>query len=164
MLYAFNEEPFTFVGYPTNNGRGSFAEIPISFGIMSVTENKEAIWEALSQMFFNSDFQLELSRDQIGVPVISEAVDRLMELDENANNSINAKCMISESLSLSISDEPKASIYDFINRLEIDPFVNKNIEQIIKEESDYVFNGERNIDEFVNIIKSRIGLYMSETQ
>ncbi len=35
---------------------------------------------------------------------------------------------------------------------------------IIKEESDYVFNGERTIDEFVNIIKSRIGLYMSETQ
>jgi len=56
-----------------------------------------------------------------------------MELDENANNSINAKCMISENLSLRISDEQKAGIYDFINRLEIAPLVNKNIEQIIKE-------------------------------
>lgn len=52
MLYSFDNESVTFVGYPTNNSRGSYAEIPISFGIMSVAENKEAVWEALSQMFF----------------------------------------------------------------------------------------------------------------
>ena len=65
---------------------------------------------------------------------------------------------------MKFSDEQKQILYDYINRVEIDPFVNKNIEQIIKEESDYVFNGERSIDEFIEIINSRIGLYLSETQ
>ncbi len=167
ILTAFKDAPVTFVGYPTNNGRGSFTDIPISLGILSNTKNKEAVWEAVSEMFFNTEFLRRLSEYEVGIPVTKKAVDKLMKLSEYEEMSINKGIIVwdeDEEEKMKFSDEQKQMLYDYINRVEIDPFVNKNIEQIIKEESDYVFNGERGIDEFIEIINSRIGLYLSETQ
>ena len=172
IVCFYENNPVTFVGYPTNSGSGSYTDIDLSFGIVSNSDNKETAWKALSQMFFSNEFLVELNKLNVGIPVTKKAVNKLLNQDEYAENTINKAVSVNkqvglneyEQVDLKISEEQKQQLYDYINRIKIDPFVNKNIEQIIKEESDYVFNGERTIDEFVNIIKSRIGLYMSETQ
>ncbi|MDO4864823.1 MAG: extracellular solute-binding protein, partial [Ruminococcus sp.] len=61
VLMDFQNEQMTFVGYPTNNGRGSYTDVTGGFAIMTNSPHKEEAWGAISQLFFGSTFQEEIS-------------------------------------------------------------------------------------------------------
>ena len=63
-----------------------------------------------------------------------------------------------------LTEEQKQQFSYLLSSIVIDPFINVSIEYIIKEESDYVFDGGRTIDECIDILQNRIGLYLSETE
>lgn len=179
VLMNFQNEPMTFVGYPTNNGRGTYTDVTAGFGIMTNSKHKEEAWGAISRLFFGSAFQSDISMHAYGIPVKKSTVKNLLELegaettsqssDEYAKqsrdmSSINSAVELPDGTELKLSDEQKQQLEYFLNNLEIDPFVNNNMEQIIKEESDYVFEGERSTEQCSDILQNRIGLYLSETQ
>ena len=65
---------------------------------------------------------------------------------------------------MTLSDAQRKQLSDLVTSFEIDPFVSPNMEWMIKEESDYVFEGERSAEQCADILQNRIGLYLSETQ
>ena len=179
VLMNFENEPMTFVGYPTNNGRGTYTDVTGGFGIMTNSNHKKEAWGAVSRLFFGSTFQSDISLHAYGIPVKRSTVKNLLELegaemtyqssDGSAKqsrdmSSINSAVELPDETVLKLSAEQKKQLEDFLNDLEIDPFVNRNMEQIIKEESDYVFESERSTQQCVDILQNRIGLYLSETQ
>lgn len=163
ILRNFQHEPFTFVGYPTDNGSGTYTDINSAFGIMSNSSHKNEAWEVLSQLVFSTSFQTEISDYHYGVPVSKKAVENLLELSEYNGRSINADITLPDGSTMKLTEEQKQQFVDFLDNLVIDPFVNTAMEQIIKQESDYVFEGERSIDECVNNLQNRFELYLSET-
>ncbi|MBR5684099.1 MAG: extracellular solute-binding protein [Ruminococcus sp.] len=179
VLMNFQNEPMTFVGYPTNNGRGTYTDVTGGFAIMTNSKHKKEAWGAISRLFFGSTFQSDISLHAYGIPVKKSTVKNLLELegaevfsqsfDDSGKqsrdmSSINSAVELPDGTELKLSAEQKKQLEDFLNELEIDPFVNRNMEQIIKEESDYVFEGERSVEQCVDILQNRIGLYLSETQ
>ena len=183
ILRTFGNEPMTFVGYPTNNGCGSYTDVAGGFGIMAGSEHKEAAWEALSELFFSDDLQREISDHGYGVPVRRSTFESLLSKSEygqssqapaveasaTGGKSNEMKTVVSpfecpDGSEITLSDEQLRQLADFLSSVKIDPFVNPAMEQIIKEESDYVFEGERSIQQCVDILQNRIGIYLSETQ
>ncbi|SEK28712.1 ABC-type glycerol-3-phosphate transport system, substrate-binding protein [Ruminococcus sp. YRD2003] len=180
ILRTFGNEPMTFVGYPTNNGKGSYAEISCGFGIMENSKHKEEAWQAISELFFSDDFQREISDYSYGVPVRKNTLESLLHPETTSDitsaedasagakppfdTSITASVEVPNGELMRLNSEQIRQLGDFLENLEIDPFVDPAMEQIIKEESDYVFEGERTIDQCVNILQNRIELYLSESQ
>lgn len=163
-LYNFKNEPISFVGYPTDNGKGTIVKIDTAFGITSTGKHQEEAWDALSQLVFNSETQKEISDRSHGIPVKKSVMNELFDLSENIENSINAPVTLPDGSEMKLSEEQNNQLKNFIENVKIEPFVNTYIEQIIKEESDYVFDGNRSIDECVNILQNRFELYLSEKQ
>ena len=162
ILMDFGHDPFTYVGYPTDNGKGTITEAGAAFGIMENSENKSEAWEVLSQVIFSDSFLKDVSSSYYGVPVKKSVVDSLLEAE--GESSVNAAVTLNDGSTDSLSAEQKQQFADFITSVEIDPFVNTLMETIIKEESDYVFEGERSVDECVDILQNRFELYLSETE
>ena len=129
---------------------------------MENSENKSEAWEVLSQVIFSDSFLKDVSSSYYGVPVKKSVVDSLLEAE--GESSVNAAVTLNDGSTDSLSAEQKQQFVDFITSVEIDPFVNTLMENIIKEESDYVFEGERSVDECVDILQNRIELYLSETE
>ena len=183
VLRTYVNEPMTFVGYPTNNGRGSYTEISGGFGIMANSNHKEEAWGAVSELFFSDEFQREISDYGYGVPVRRSTFESLLSrsgYEQSADDtpvetaaaegkSNEMKTLVSafecpDGSEKSLSDAQIQQLSDFLSRLKIDPFVDPSMEHIIKEESDYVFEGERSVQQCVEILQNRIGLYLSETE
>ncbi len=180
ILRNFADEPFTFVGYPTNSGSGTYASVPSAFGIMANSKHKDEAWVVLSELFFGTTFQTEISDNAYGIPVRKNVVENLLSLDADAGQpseseeetspkkpmptSIRAPVELPDGTQMRLSDAQIKQLSDFITSLEIDPFVSPNMEWMIKEESDYVFEGERSAEQCADILQNRIGLYLSETQ
>ncbi|MDO4863941.1 MAG: hypothetical protein Q4A05_07215, partial [Ruminococcus sp.] len=112
-------------------------------------------------------------------PVKKSTVAKLMELGSSEPNprssdesvkrssdmsSINSPVELPDGTTMTLSDEQKQQLTDLLDSIKIDPFVNSAMEQMIKEESDYVFEGERSAEQCADILQSRIGLYLSETE
>jgi hypothetical protein len=96
--------------------------------------------------------------------VKKSVINELFDLSENIENSINAPVTLPDGSEMKLSEEQNNQLKNFIENVKIEPFVNTYIEHIIKEESDYVFDGNRSIDECVNILQNRFELYLSEKQ
>ena len=180
VLMNFYNEPMTFVGYPTDSGKGSYADIMTGFGIMTYCEQKEKVWEALSMLIFDSEFQTMINNHFYGIPVKKSVIESLFLSAKNDNASsvtvseenekkstdisINAPYEFPDGTELRLTEKQKQQLSDLIYNIEIDPFVNRMMEYIIKEESDYFFEGERTKSECIDILQNRIGIYLSENQ
>ena len=180
VLCNFADEPFTFVGYPTNSGKGTYASVPSAFGIMSNSKHKAEAWDVLSQLFFGTTFQTEISNNAYGIPVRKSVVEDLLNgagySEQTAPSeeetspkkpmsiSIKAPVELPDGSQMTVSDAQIKQLSDLVTSFEIDPFVSPNMEWMIKEESDYVFEGERSAEQCADILQNRIGLYLSETQ
>jgi len=163
MLRCFGNEPVTFVGYPTSSGKGSYADVADAFGIMANSPHQSEAWDVLAQTIFSDEFQMDLNTYSYGVPVSKNAVEELMSGFGAPFKSTKPEAPVNEEQRV-LTEEQKQQFYDLLSSIVIDPFINVSIEYMIKEESDYVFDGGRNIDECIDILQNRIGLYLSETE
>ena len=51
----FNNEPVTFVGYPSNTGHGGLLSMNSNFSILSNATDKDACWTLIKEFFKESD-------------------------------------------------------------------------------------------------------------
>lgn len=167
---VFNED-MCIVGIPSVDGNGVMMSCDNGFAIMANSSNKDTAWEFISQ-FFDEDYQ---TGDRMyNIPSLKSALtkklDEAMEkpywIDSDgkkteyedtyyiANEEIKIPCLSKEERdeleNMIFSAKAKGLSY------------NEDIYNIVQEESEAYFNGERSAKETLDLIQSRCSIILSE--
>jgi ABC-type glycerol-3-phosphate transport system substrate-binding protein len=178
FIMAAVGEPITFIGYPTEVGfSGHYMQTGNgSFGISAKSKHQEGAWEFLQ-------FQLlQEADDRDGFPVRKDALENLFtdamtpiyQTDENGNQILDENGNPVERIRDGISDGINSIMWYAATEQEIDTLRTmideakpldagiSAIMNIIQEESAAYFTGQKTLNEVVELIQNRVGLYEKE--
>ena len=137
-------EPFTFIGFPAENGSGSFfACSTLHLGISSDSDKKELAWEFLKTAL-SSKYQEELA-NSLYVPVRKDIMESRLQKEV-------ASKIVQEQY-LQMVSQPLV----FIG-------YNADVAEIILEEGTACFDGQRTVEEAAERIQNRVTLFLSEIE
>lgn len=175
------ESGVRFIGYPASEGSGTLIRPQMSFGINEKSRVKEAAWEFIkSAAGFVSDgsedwfpVNIEKFEKSCGSEIgyywyfAGSNTYRLGKLSqEKAEEKLNEmiqKKLINEGGVLIASEEKHIdALKAMINGAKEYPDAEFHISEIIWEESQMYFSGEKSLDETVKIIQDRVSTYISE--
>lgn len=161
-------KPVTLVGFPSENGNGVKLEKWSSmYGIMENGDNKAGAWKFIE--FFLSDEMQSYTDIVHGLPIMERAHKIWWDRNPIYQFSINQPVVESydapkngEAATITITDTQKEQLDDYIHNMKIFFYEDEEVVDIIKEECDYVVNGERTPDQCIDILNDRIGTYLAE--
>lgn len=163
----FNKEELTFVGYPSENGNGTYI-YPSSalFGICSQSGNKENAWNLLCLMLRHQPIlEKYMSDGTRGIPVLKKQLQRDYDRPADYAQSINNDHILYNAIEQdggSITQEYKDMLYEYILSVPANPYRTHTLQYIIDEEIDPVILDDRSAEQAAEILKSRIEIYLSE--
>ena len=161
-------KPVTLVGFPSENGNGVKLEKWSSmYGIMENADNKAGAWKFIE--FFLSDEMQSYTDIVHGLPIMERAHKIWWDRNPIYQFSINQPVVESydapkngEAATITITDTQKKQLDDYIHNMKIFFYEDEEVVDIIKEECDYVVNGERTPDQCIDILNDRVGTYLAE--
>lgn len=183
MYPAMFNADVTFVGYPTMDGsNGCILQPSDSYGMVSNSANKEGAW-AFLESYISSASKVSDSMWGYGFSSMKAEFDKQLEKvttvdymkDENGENILDEDGNpIPTSGVSSISMDgweytyhaPTEEDIEIVKELIADAKpaagTSDDVIQIIQEEAEAYFKGQKSVDEVVNIIQSRIQIFVSE--
>ena len=183
-LWNAESEPYTFVGYPSDDGCGGFIDTKGNrFAICASTteEEQQGAWEFI-RTYCLDEYQTEhyCQKEKIMVgdevkEVYSEPVGfpiNLKVYDEIAKDSMNGEYMDS-TISMQgneyeigqLTQEELDRLTNYINQIQnLSVGIDNDLDKIINEEIIAYFNGEISIDECIDYIQNRTEIMISEKQ
>ena len=165
-------EPITFIGFPTEEGNGAVVRANAQYAISARSAVKEGAWEFL-RYYLTEDYQK--SNSNYYIPVLKEAVLERLEVakerpyweDEEGNKnyyddwfSIGDESFAFEPL----TDAEAQWLYDYICSVTKADYYDEKLEDIIKEEAEAFFEGQKTAAEVADIIQSRAQVYINESR
>ncbi len=160
------QEPVNFIGYPTNNGSGSVVGFNNRFCIAAKSKNKEGAW-AFIRTFLLPDAQKNLDWN---LPVNKAAFEQKIEDAIHPSNDGNVTSVSSwwyDDTEIEIgplTEDEAQVIRDIVYGATSESSYDDSLLNIITEEADYYFNGEKSAQEIAGIIQSRAQLYIDENR
>lgn len=172
-------EPVTYVGYPSDGEEsGSFMNVSGCYGIAARSENKDGAW-AFIENYLNSESTMFSYGFSIKKAVIEEDIAEAMKveyvLDENGDPLLdeNGAPVIQSSGGFGYDDweydyrpateEERELLWELIGMASPLPSQsNSEILNIITEEADAFYKGQKSVDEVAAQIQSRVSMYVSE--
>lgn len=164
-------EPVSFIGFPTESGQGAYVEARESYAISARSNFTEGAWEFV-RYYLTEEYQSELDW---GLPVVKkvfvekaqEARERPYYLDEKGEKVeyddyfyMNGEEILLEPMSQEQIDQ----IVNFIYSVNKRYYSNEAIQNIINEEVEAYFAGQKPVEEVVKVIQSRAQLYVDENR
>lgn len=140
LLARYPEEDFSVVGEP---GRGIKIMLDDGYGITTSCENPEAAWDFLATLLEASVQE----RNWMGLPVVQTVLDSQKEATI-ANGTVTEE-----------------ELARFMDVLEGDIYIRRMdsaMLEIIREEAQACFQGDKSPEETAKIIQSRVMIYLSE--
>lgn len=172
---GYFNEPATFIGYPSEAGNGTFRTINRGYAIMANSDNIEGAWEFLKYYLFSYPDDLRNTRSEFSgleknftAQLEYEKTEHLEKDPETGEMTNMDGYWLGGDFGNTIQIEPftddEAEKYEkFVRNSVKNTFKpNMEVEQIIKEELDSYFNGERSAEETADIIQNRVSIYISE--
>lgn len=173
QIKGYMGEEVSFVGFPTADSNGSvLTPGSFSFVISSKSKHQDGAWQFVRQ-FLTEEFQ---TGDQIyNMPVLKsaflakaqEGTERSYWTDEDGNKQyyddtwyINGEEIILEPF----TQEEVDAICDFIYTVNRTAYYNEDINNIITEEAEAFFSGQKSVQEVVDIIQSRAQVFVNENR
>jgi hypothetical protein len=168
-FFANFGEELTFVGFPSDSGKGSALTAPVVLSITSKSKYKDDAWSFISN-FFQKDYQ---ATQNMGMPVVketflskaNEAVSRPYYLDENGQKveydqtaHINGEDVTIPPL----TQDQVNKVTTFLTGIHGVTFNNSEITNILTEEAGALFSGQKTASEVADIIQNRVALYLKE--
>ena len=172
----FNE-PVTAIGYPCKNREGSYFRLNHSFGICSQTKNPDGAWDFL-RTFVSKEHQSKALVEQGAyyIPTRKDVFDRMIsdhqitEAYEDENGYTIEP--FSDSYSYGdytitygpLTDEQVQTFLDIFNRTHKLDGSDTAISNIIIEETEAYYKGEKDANETAKIIQNRVTTYVNESR
>lgn len=179
LAEAMFDEPVTYIGFPTIDGTPGIAlQASEMYGIASKSEHKEGAWEFL-------EFYMTYEDDVFGgygfsthtatlEKYIEESLKEGYQLDENGNIMYdeNGEPIITGSFGIGygdweydyhpVTEEELATFREVLAVARPVSNTNEKIMEIINEEGAAYFSGQKSVDDVINVIQSRVQIYVSE--
>ena len=174
----FGDEPVTFVGYPSVGGNGAVMQLSESIAILTNATDQQSCWE-ITKEFFKEPSEEDEEQGRYysnGLPTRKSAFDKAAEaatkkpyyIDENGKKVEYEYNYYDQATQKSIdvaplTEEEKNEVVDYImNTTTIVDDFDPEIQDIIMEEAEAFFEGEKTSDEIIANLQSRISLLLSE--
>lgn len=170
--YVFEQQDITFIGFPVEDTCGTIIQ---SYGpVLAISRNsthKDAAWEFV-RWCLSKHCQSELPS---GFPIcrsaFEEQIAKAMEIEYEMD--LNGAQMSIVKQQVIFEGEDPIPIY-YITQVQVDQLLgliesaqifsstDRKIYNIFFEEAEYYFNGARSLDETVDVIQSRVSMYVNE--
>ena len=169
QINGYIGEDVSYIGFPTESGMGSVVGINDAYCISSKSANKDAAWEFL-RYYLTDEYQDELGW---GMPVKKARLEELAKeateppyyIDENGEKQeypypdtywINGEEIILSPMSQEQVDKCLNFIYS-VNK----PIYNSNdVMNIINEEMESFYSGQKSAEAVAEVIQSRVQIYV----
>lgn len=183
MNQIYYSEPQTYIGYPTQDKKGGFiVSTDKSLSIYSKSDCKKGAWAFLEYYLLyqrKDDGTTLIDGDTIHCPSLKDKFDERVEnliysqwirdengeivLDENGNPQRSFWREINGEISPPITEEDAEFLRAYLSRDgHIELYSTELQYDIFREESKAYFNGQKTLDEVVEIIGRRLLLYYQE--
>ena len=171
QINGYFGEDVSCIGFPTDNGMGSFVGTNGSYVLSAKSKNLEGAWEFI-RYYLTDEYQNSM---QWGLPVSKtafmekskDATGKDYYIDENGEKveteewfEINGESIEIEPLTQEQLDE----IVAFIESVTKRRYYNQDIQNIVTEETEAFFSGQKSAAEVAGIIQSRVQLYVNENR
>lgn len=174
---VYGGEPCTFIGYPSDNGNGSYCSVPTGYSIMANSQNIDGAWNFLKYYLFEdeeknilfsgfSGLETKLSAQLEDNKTLHTSEDP--ETGEQKNIDIYSMFEPGSSEPTNIelkpfSDEQAAEYNDLVrNAVKNSCITNDEIYYILFEELTYYFEGECSAEDASEKIQDRVSIFLSE--
>lgn len=162
-------EDITFVGFPSAEGNGSVIMANQTFCISAKSKYKDAAWEFISH-FISKEYQSESVYD---FPILRSCYDKLIEdaqskpywIDENGDKIEYDDSYWLGDVEIIIdpaTDEDIEYMMNFIESLNHVYSHDEDLMNIIYEEAEAYFTGQKTAKDVAGSIQSRASIYVSE--
>lgn len=164
-------EDITLVGFPTTKGNGSAFSYGLSFAISARTKNKEGAWEFV-RYFMGDEYQATntyawpIKISQLDANA-KEAMKKQSYTDENGKEIFYDQTYYIDGVEIileEITQEEVDTVKAFIQSINQVMTEDTNLNNIITEEAESYFSGQKSVTEVSNIIQSRAQIYVNENR
>jgi hypothetical protein len=166
-------EDISFVGFPNESGQGGIINISDGFAISSKSANIDGAWQFVRQYLLD-DFQNNVGDAYYGIPVSKSAFDEWAKkgMEKPYYMSGDEKVEYDDTFYLSgeeitipvLTQEQTDMIKDYITSLNKPFFYNNDVQNIISEEAEAYFSGQKSVEDVAAIIQSRVQIYVNENR
>ena len=162
-------EDITLIGFPVDEGYGAGLNINTTMAISALSKNQDVAWEFL-KTFLTKEYQESMNYD---FPIRIDSLQKLEEkawekpymIDENGNKQeyddyfyINGMEVPAEPL----TKEETGEVVEYLKSLDKLCVYNEALNNIITEECESYFAGQKSAEEVAGVIQSRAKIYVSE--
>ena len=165
----------TFVGFPTSEGSGSVASFSDGLAMSSTCQNKEGAWSFIRYLFTEEYQSGDDGYYGWGFPtnqksfnkVIERAMEKQMGEDENGNEVevSHGSWWVDDGIEVEMyaaTQEDVDRIIELINSVDSSVSFDQDIYDIISEEIQPFFEGQKTAQDVAGIIQSRVTIYVNE--
>lgn len=162
-------EPVTFIGFPTENGKGSIISVDTSYAISASSANQDVAWDFV-RYYLTDEYQSTL---EWGLPIVKstfmanaqKALEKPYYLDENGEKVeysdyayINGESIELDPMTQEQIDQVVAAVESATKKY----YYNDSVLNIINEEAAAFFQGQKSASDVAQIIQSRAQIYVDE--
>lgn len=163
-------EPITLIGFPSADRDGSVIMPTMQFAISAKSKNQDAAWQFL-RYYLTEEYQDEASGFPLSMKVLEKRAEEAMErpyyLDENGNKEYYDDVIYIDDVEVTIDPMTQEEVDRFMELLKTFKNVGRyddTLINIISEEAEPYFNGQKNAGEVAKIIQERAQIYLQEIQ
>ena len=173
--YRFAEAT-TPVGFPTDEGIGSTLAAISSYAISAKSANKDGAWEFVKS-FITEEAQMKEERsDYWGLPILKAALEDsaqyitqkpyYIDAEGNKVEYENTVWINNQEVAIEPATEEEAQKWiDFVLSVEVKgSYDYDDALEIINEEAAAYFSGQKTVEAVMEIIQSRMNIFISESR
>lgn len=170
VINGYFGEDVSFIGFPTDSGQGGVVSIYTSYGISAKSDYIDGAWQFL-RYYLTDEYQETLTYD---LPVVKDI------LDEKAKEALSRpyytdwqtgeKVEYDDSFYINGEEIPLPpmsqaqldQIMEYIYSVKKAVYFNDDVTNIINEEMDAYFSGQKDAQEVANSIQRRVQVFVDE--
>ncbi len=164
-------EPVTFVGFPTENGKGAYISPSEMYALSAKSKNLQGAWEFI-RYYLTNEYQEALPwglsvNKQICTQQLQDGVKKSYYTDENGNEvEYDDYMMINgeEIVVPPLSQEQVDQVRDYVFSVDRAYYYNENVTNIVNEEMGAFYTGQKSAKEVADTIQNRVQLYVDENR
>ncbi|MCM1507523.1 MAG: extracellular solute-binding protein [Ruminococcus flavefaciens] len=162
LCAEFGGADITFVGYPSETGKGYSTDVFSMIGILETSPHKQEGYEFIDFMLHDLS---TIKNMMYSMPVTEKQLKEQLNATKYSGLSINAPQYIYGSgEQITMSEEAKQQVVDYIRRIEFEPYTSDTVDNMVFEEYHKCFAGETTPQQCADILNNRVSLYLSETE
>ena len=176
LYSAMFDDEIGFIGYPSDEKNGAGISLGMDLGICSKSSNKEGAWEFIRSMLTAEYASDSMADYYSGMPLRKDSMEAMIkaksateEYKDEFGNTVTPldSTWGFDDLEVQIkplTEEQVAMVRELIASVDHISYPQDEAMQIVQEEAESYFNGQKSKEEVVKIIQNRVTTYVNENK